>query len=156
MKLAIYPGTFDPVTYGHLDIIKRVLKIFDKLIVAVGENKDKNPFFSAEDRVSMIKGVTKGLNVEVESFDGLLVDYAKKKKCNTIIRSLRAVSDFEYEFQMNVLNKKLNPEIETLFFMTDKEYFYLSSSMVKELARKGGDVSRLVPEVVRKRLKGKV
>lgn len=156
MKFAIYPGTFDPITYGHVDVIKRALKIFDSIIVAVGENKDKNPLFSAKERVEMIREVTKGMNVEVESFGGLLADYAKKKKCNRIIRSLRAVSDFEYEFQMNVLNRQMNPNLETLFLMTDKEYFYLSSSAVKELARKNADVSKLVPVAVEKRLKKKL
>jgi pantetheine-phosphate adenylyltransferase len=155
MKTAIYPGTFDPITNGHLDIIKRALKIFDKVIVAVGENKSKNPLFSAEERVAVIKEVTKGMNVGVESFDGLLVDFANKKRCNRIIRSLRAVSDFEYEFQMNVINRQLNPELETLYLMTDKEYFYLSSSMVKELAKKNADISGLVPKAVKNRLKEK-
>jgi pantetheine-phosphate adenylyltransferase len=156
MKSAIYPGTFDPISNGHLDIIKRALKIFDRIIVAVGENKGKNPLFSAAERVAMIREVTKGMDVEVESFDGLLVDYAKKKKCTRIIRSLRAVSDFEYEFQMNVLNRQMNPELETLFLMTDKEYFYLSSSAIKEIAIKGGNISSMVPKAVEKRIREKL
>jgi pantetheine-phosphate adenylyltransferase len=156
MKCAIYPGTFDPITFGHIDIIKRALKIFDKIIVAVGENKNKNPLFTANERVAMIKEITKGMNVAVESFSGLLVDFAKEKKCSMVIRSLRAVSDFEYEFQMNVLNRQMNSDLEMLFFMTDKEYFYLSSSAIKEIAIKGGNISSMVPKAVEKRIWEKV
>lgn len=153
MKIAIYPGTFDPVTNGHLDIINRSLKIFDKVIVAVTDNDSKNPYFSVRERIEMLSEVTKGLNVEVEGFDGLLVDYIKRKKSKVIIRALRAVSDFDYEFQMAVINKELSSEIETIFLMTNKEYFYLSSSIVKELAKSKADISKFVPKAVEKRLK---
>ncbi|MFW5891680.1 MAG: pantetheine-phosphate adenylyltransferase [Nanoarchaeota archaeon] len=151
-ELAIYPGTFDPITNGHLDIIKRGLKLFKRVIVAVSDNKNKNVLFSVDERVKMIREVCKDMDVEVDSFDGLLVDFLKKKKCNIVIRALRAVSDFEYEFQMAVVNKDLDPELETIFLMTNKEYFYLSSSVVKEISLAKGKVSNLVPGIVEKEL----
>ncbi len=155
-KIAIYPGSFDPITYGHIDIIKRALKIFDKLIVAVGTHYKKEPLFSVKERIALIKEVTKNMPVEVDSFDGLLVDYVKKKDCKTIIRSLRAVSDFDYEFQMAVVNRKLCPELETVFLMTDKEYFFLNSTVVKEIAEHKGEISCLVPPPVEKALRRKL
>lgn len=148
MKTVIYPGSFDPITNGHLDIIQRALKLFDTVIIAVLENNTKKTLFSTEERMALVKACTKGLKVEVETFSGLLVEFAKKKNCNTIIRGLRAVSDFDFEFQMNVINNSINKELETIFLMTSKEYFYLSSSVVKELASKSGDVSEYVPEEV--------
>ncbi len=148
MKTAIYPGSFDPMTNGHLDIIKRALKIFDSVIVAIGENGAKSKAFSVKERVEMAKMSTQGLPVKVESYAGLLADYVKEKKISTIIRGIRAISDFDHEFQLSVINRDINPEIETVFFMTDKEYFFLSSSAVKEIAVMGGDPSPYVPEPV--------
>jgi pantetheine-phosphate adenylyltransferase len=154
MKIAIYPGSFDPVTNGHVDIIKRSAKLFSKVIVAVIRNPEKKSRFSLEQRVIMLRESLPNLkNVVVESFDGLLVNYAKKKKANIIVRGLRAVSDFDYEFQMALTNRKMAPAIETLFFMTDYKYSYLSSSFVKQIAHFGGNVSELVPSAVAKRLK---
>jgi pantetheine-phosphate adenylyltransferase len=154
MKVAIYPGSFDLVTNGHIDIIERAARLFDQVMVAVIRNPEKKPQFSLEQRVEMLKkSLTAFKNVKVESFDGLLVDFAKKKKANMIVRGLRAVSDFDYEFQMALTNRKMAPEIETLFFMTDYKYSYLSSSFVKQIARLGGDISGLVPAVVAEKLK---
>jgi pantetheine-phosphate adenylyltransferase len=151
---AIYPGSFDPITNGHLDIIKRSLKIFQHLIIAVAINPYKKPLFSLDERVKMIKDVTKGFkNITVDKFDGLLVDYAKKVKCNIIIRGLRVISDFEYEFQMALTNKKLNNNIEIIYMMPSEEYIYLSSSMIKEIYMLGRDVSEFVPKVVIQYLK---
>jgi len=155
LKTAIYPGSFDPITNGHLDVIKRALKIFDRLIIAVGESFDKKPLFSVQERKEMIAQATSRLNVEVDEFSGLLVDYAALKKTDAIIRGLRAVSNFEYEFQMAVMNRKLNQDVETVFFMTDKDYFYLSSSAVKEIAGNNGKIDCLVPDVVKKALEHK-
>lgn len=153
MKIAIYPGSFDPITNGHLDIIKRAAKLFDKVIVSVIRNPSKRSQYTLTERVQMIKrSLKRSKNVTVDSFDGLLVNYAKKKKANVIVRGLRAVSDFDYEFQMALTNRKMAPEIETLFFMTDYKYSYLSSSFVKEIARLGGKVSELVPAPVAKKL----
>lgn len=153
---AVYPGTFDPVTNGHLDIIKRALKIFDKIIVAVGDNPVKKALFTTDERIKMLKESTKNLSVEIDSFSGLLVDYLKKKNSKTIIRSLRAISDFDYEFQMTITNRELDDNVDTLFFMTDKEYFYLNSGLVKQVAKHNGDLSKSVPKFVEKKLKEKL
>ena len=149
MTRAIYPGSFDPVTKGHLDIINRTSKIVKYLTVAVLDNPRKVATFDIEKRIEMLKLVTESYpNVEVEYFNGLLIDYALQKDTNIIIKGLRAISDFEFEFQMALVNQKLNPAIETLFMMTNSKYSYLSSSIVKEIAAFGGDISSLVPEVV--------
>ncbi|MFH1361713.1 MAG: pantetheine-phosphate adenylyltransferase [bacterium] len=146
MKKAIYPGSFDPVTNGHLDVIKRAAKLVDQVIVAVIRNPHKKPQFSLDERVKMLKEVLRGRkNIKIDSFDGLLVKYAKKVKATVIVRGLRAVSDFDYEFQMALTNRKMVPEIETIFFMTDYRYSYLSSSFVKEIAGLGGEIKDLVP-----------
>jgi len=155
-KLAIYPGTFDPITNGHLSVIKRALKIFDRVIVAILKNPQKQPLFSLKERIYMIKEAVKGLkNVEVDHFDGLLVDYVASKKTNIIIKGLRAMSDFEYEFQMALMNRKLNREIQSVFLMTDYKWFYISSTIIKEAARFGGDIRGLVPQVVHEMLREK-
>ncbi|AEM78078.1 pantetheine-phosphate adenylyltransferase [Thermoanaerobacter wiegelii] len=157
MKTAIYPGSFDPVTYGHIDIIKRGALLFDKLIVAVLLNPIKKPLFSIEERMELLKAVTKNIpNVQIDYFDGLLVDYAKKVRAGVIIRGLRMVSDFEYEFQMALINKKLDPSIETVFLMTNEQYSYFSSSAVKEIAQFRGGFSKFVPEIVAQKLKEKL
>ncbi len=149
MTQAIYPGSFDPVTKGHLDIIIRSSKIMDRLIVAVLDNPRKVATFDIEQRVEMLKMVTKPYpNVEVDFYNGLLIDYAEQMKIDILIKGLRAISDFEFEFQMALVNQKLNPAIETLFMMTNSKYSYLSSSIVKEIAALGGDISSLVPPEV--------
>ncbi|MDK2800660.1 MAG: pantetheine-phosphate adenylyltransferase [Clostridiales bacterium] len=149
MKIAVYPGSFDPVTNGHLDIIQRASKIFDKVIVSILQNSNKVPMFTVEERIYFLRQVTKNLdNVEVDSFSGLLVNYMQQKSAKVIIKGLRAVSDFEYEFQMALMNNKLNPEIETLFMMTSSKYSYLSSSIVKEVARLRGCLKELVPDEI--------
>ncbi len=148
--IAICPGSFDPVTFGHLDIITRAAKMFDKVIVVVAGNSSKNCSFTPEERVEMIKKCTAGIeNVEVDHFEGLLADYAALHNATTIIKGLRAMSDFEYEFQMALTNKKLNPNVETLFLTTSTENMYLSSSMVKQIASMGGDISSFVPKIIR-------
>lgn len=147
MKVAVYPGSFDPCTNGHLDIISRSASMFDKLIVAVLTNQRKSPIFTAQERVALLKRVTKDFgNVEVCCFSGLLADFMQEKNANIIIKGIRAVSDFEYEFQMALTNKILNPRLETLFLHTCKEYMFLSSSVVKEIAEFGGKLDGLVPE----------
>ncbi|MBF8982186.1 pantetheine-phosphate adenylyltransferase [Lutibacter sp. B2] len=156
MKTAICPGSFDPVTNGHLDIIKRTSKIVDKVIVAVLYNPAKNPLFTVEERIGLLKKVTKDIpNIEVTCFSGLLVDYVNEKKIDIIVKGLRAVSDFEYEFQMALMNKKLNSKIETMFMMTKGEYSYLSSSIIKETFRLNGCINGLVPEEVIEAMKQK-
>ncbi|MFQ5823517.1 MAG: pantetheine-phosphate adenylyltransferase [bacterium] len=155
-KLAIYPGTFDPITNGHLDIIQRAVNLFDSVIVAVTTNPAKAPLFSVEERLSMIRKVTSFLtNVSVENFNGLLMDYAKKKDADVIVRGLRAITDFEYEFQMALVNRKLAENIVTVFLMPNEKYTYLNSTIVKELAQFNGDVSSFVPEEVHRQLKEK-
>ena len=156
-KVAVYAGTFDPVTYGHIDIIKRASKLFDKVIVAVGIHPQKKTLFSLEERISLLEESTKNMKcVEVDSFSGLLVNYVNKQKTRFILRGLRAVSDFEAEFQAAVTNRKLDHEIDSVFIMTSAEYFFLSSSLVKEVASLGGDVSEFVPKAVEKALKSKL
>lgn len=146
MRIAVYPGSFDPITNGHLDIIERASKIFDKVVVGVLNNKNKKPKFTSEERVMLIKRVTKHLpNVETASFDGLLVDFAREHSASVIIKGLRTVNDFEYEFQMALLNKTLDNDCETMFMMTNSKYSYISSSMVNELAGYNGDLAGLVP-----------
>ena len=156
MKTCIYPGSFDPITYGHIDIIDRASKIADKLIVAVLNNHDKKSLFTVDERVEMIKESIKGYdNVEVESFDGLLVDYAKSKNAKIVIRGLRAVTDFEYVLQMAQTNRELENDIDTVFLLTNLKYSYLSSSIVKQVASFDGDVSKFVTPQVADRLKKK-
>ena len=154
---AIYPGTFDPVTNGHIDLIKRAQEIFPELIVAVAHNPHKNPLFTLEERVKMLKSATSDLSgVTIEDFDGLVVDYALKQKAKVIIRGLRMLSDFEYEFQMALTNRKLNPNVETIFLMPHESYSYLSSRLLKEVASLGADLSPFVPDSVEKALKKKL
>ena len=150
MKIAVYPGSFDPCTNGHLDIITRAARIFDKLIVAVLVNNQKTPAFTIEERMEFLKRVTKNIpNIEIDSFTGLLANYTMQKKAHVIIKGLRAVSDFEYEFQMALTNTKLNPNVETLFMTTSTANMYLSSSVVKEVAAYNGDLSGMVPDEIR-------
>jgi pantetheine-phosphate adenylyltransferase len=155
-KVVIYPGTFDPITNGHISIISRALKIFDRLVIAILNNPQKLPLFTMEERIQMIREVLKDQrHVEVDSFNGLLVDYVIQKKTNVVIRGLRALSDFEYEFQMALMNRKLNREVQSIFLMTDYKWFYTSSTIIKEAASLGGEVSGLVPPIVCKKLKQK-
>lgn len=154
MAIAVCPGSFDPVTYGHLDIIKRGAKVFDKVIVAVLVNSNKNPLFSKEERLELLQEVTKDLpNVEVDTFSGLLIDYMHERQASVLLKGLRAVSDFEYEMQMASINRKLSEDVETFFVMTNNQYSYLSSSIVKEVARYHAPVSDLVPPVVENALR---
>lgn len=156
MSIAVYPGSFDPITYGHLDIIERSAKVFDKLIIAVLINSEKRPLFSTEERVKMISEVTNHLNhVEVTSFSGLLVDFAREQHADVSVRGLRAVTDFEYELQIAQINSKLNKDLDTMFFTTSVEYAYVSSTIVREIASYQGDVSDMVPPLVEGRLRGK-
>ncbi|AOY77359.1 pantetheine-phosphate adenylyltransferase [Clostridium formicaceticum] len=157
MKTGIYPGSFDPITNGHLDIIERASKLCDKVIVSVLQNPNKNSLFSLEERVTLIKeAVAAYKNVTVDCFSGLLIDYVKKNDAKVIIKGLRAVSDFEYEFQMALMNRKLAPDVETIFLMTSSENSYLSSSLVKEVAKFGGCIEGLVPESTKKAIFQKI
>ncbi len=153
MRIAVYPGSFDPVTKGHLDIIKRASRTFDKVYVAILTNSSKTPMFSLEKRLEWLRRSTQDIeNVEIDSFSGLLVNYLSEKNSNIIIKGLRAVSDFEYEFQMALMNRKLNPNVETLFMMTSGKYSYLSSSIVKEVARHKASLDGLVPDFMIKEI----
>lgn len=156
VRSAIYPGSFDPLTNGHLSLIQRGLKMFDSLIVAVAVNPKKTPLFSVEERREMIReAVANDPRVEIDDFQGLLVDFAKKRKLNVVLRGLRAVSDFEFEFQLANMNRRLSPELETVFMMTGEDYFYISSNLVREVASFGGDVEGTVPPNVLEKLKAK-
>lgn len=149
MRIGVYPGSFDPVTLGHLDIIERASKVVDKIIVGVLNNNSKTPLFSVTERVNMLKEVTSHIpNVEVQAFSGLLVDFAKKNNASVVIRGLRAITDFEYELQMSQTNKIICPDVDTIFFTTNLKYAYLSSSTVKEVAKFGGDISKFLPPTV--------
>ena len=155
-KLAIYPGTFDPITNGHLDIIQRAVNLFDRVIVGVTTNPAKTPLFSADERVEMIqKSVSNLASVAVEHFDGLLMNYAKKKEANVIVRGLRAITDFEFEFQMALVNRRLAEHVVTVFLMPNEKYTYLNSTIVKEVAKFDGDVRSFVPKDVDERLRKK-
>ena len=156
MKLAVYPGSFDPVTNGHKDIIARASRLFDEVIVLVSVNAVKHPSFSTEERVAMLRAVTTEFpNVTVDTDDGLLVDYVKKVGAAAIVKGLRAVSDFEYEFQMNLINKKINPQLETMFLTSDVKYTFLSSSVVREMARYGADLTGFVPDEIKEEIEEK-
>ena len=155
-KIAVYPGSFDPITNGHVDIIKRGLGVFDELIVLIAHNRNKKALFSVEERVGMIQEVIRDFkNVRVDSFDGLLVDYAKVAGANVILRGLRALSDFEYEFQLALINRRLNRDVETIFLMTGYKWFYISSTIINEAASLGGSVKGLVPDIVYQKLQEK-
>lgn len=157
MKRAICPGSFDPVTRGHVDIIKRASAMFDYVIVAVMVNPNKKPSFTIEERIKLLGLAISELdNVEIVSFDGLLADYARERRASAIVKGLRAMSDFEYEFQMALANKKLNKDLETVFFTTSAENMYLSSSMVKQISRFGGDISGFVPECIHEEIKDRL
>lgn len=156
MRRAIYPGTFDPITNGHLDIIGRSARLFDEVIVAVLINAEKQPMFSIEERVEMIRLVNRWENVRVDTFDGLLVEYAIKQNAQVIVRGIRAVSDYEYELQMALMNRRLEPRIETIFMMAAEDYSYLSSRLIKEVFRLGGSVKGLVPEAVEEKMRAKL
>jgi pantetheine-phosphate adenylyltransferase len=154
--LAVYPGSFDPLTNGHVDIISRGARLFDRIVVAILVNAEKAPLFSMEERVEIARAVFRQQpNVEVDTFDGLLVDYVERRKAQAIVRGLRAVSDFEFEFQMALMNRRLKPTIETVFMMPAEQYTYISSRLIKEVFALGGRVHGLVPELVEERLRGK-
>jgi len=155
-KVAIYPGSFDPVTNGHIDIIERGLKLFDKIIVSILYNPNKKYLFPLEERLEMLTDCTKQYkNVEIDSFDGLLVDYAASRKAHAILRGLRAMSDFEYEFQMALMNRRLNRDVQTVFLMTGLRWIFTSSSIIKEAVQFGGNIEGMVPPLVKKKLKAK-
>ena len=155
-RIALYPGTFDPITYGHIDVIRRAAELFPHVVVLVARNSSKRPMFTDDERAAMIREVfRRNRRVEVDSFNGLLVEYARRRKATVIIRGLRAVSDFEYEFQMALTNRKLAPTIDTVFLVPHERYTYLNSTIVREVARLGGDVSGFVPPGVRRRLLAK-
>ena len=156
MKMVIYPGSFDPITNGHLSILRRALTMFDSITIAVASNPIKKPLFTLDERIAMIRESIKDDDkVFIDSFSGLLVDYAVNQKTNIILRGMRALSDFEYEFQMSLMNRKLNKNIQTIFMMTDYKWLYTSSTIIKEAASLGGDIKGLVPEIVCQRLKEK-
>lgn len=156
VKFAVYPGTFDPITNGHIDIIKRTLRLFPNVIIAVAPNPKKAPLFNLEERLGMIREATQGfLDLTIESFSGLLIHYLRRKGATAIIRGIRAVSDFEFEFQMALMNRKLDTKIETIFLMPSEEYSYLTSTLIKEVASYGGEISDLVPKAVLKKLQEK-
>lgn len=154
MKTVLYPGSFDPVTNGHINLIHRGLKLFDHMIVAVAHNARKTPLFTPEERMAMLRdAIGEEPKVEITTFEGLLVDYAQKRKVTAVMRGLRALSDFEFEFQLAHMNRRLNPEFETVYMMTGEEHFYVSSSLIREIAQFGGNLAGLVPESVEKGLK---
>jgi len=156
-KIAIYPGSFDPVTFGHIDLIKRAIKIFDRLIVAIARHPQKEVLFSAKEREELLKIATRSIpRVTIEIFDGLLVDYVKRKKAGVMLRGLRMISDFEYEFQMALTNRRLRPEIETIYMMPNESYCYLSSKLIKETASLGANLKDFVPLFVERKLKHKI
>ena len=156
-RLAVYPGSFDPLTNGHVDIIERGTHLFEKIIVAILVNAEKAPLFSTEERVAIVRDVFRGRpNVEVDTFDGLLVDYVERRKARVIVRGLRAISDFEFEFQLALMNRRLNSDIETVFMMPAEQYSYISSRLIKEVFSLGGLVHGLVPDMVEERLRQKV
>jgi len=156
MRTVIYPGSFDPLTNGHLDVIRRAANLFDRVVVAVAKNDDKQPLFTLDERFALVKKAVRHLpNVEADAFEGLLVEYAVRRKAQAIVRGLRAVSDFEFEFQLALMNRKLNENIETIFMMPKDTYTFLSSRIVKEIARLGGDVKAFVPAHVQDALTGK-
>ena len=152
-RVAIYPGSFDPVTYGHIDLIKRATQIFDKIIIAVAKNTQKEPLFDLDERLELIKSATSGIEgITIESFDGLVIDFARKREVNVLVRGLRMISDFEYELQMALTNRRLDEHIETVFLMPSEGYSFLSSTLIKEAASLGADVSSFVPDFVAERL----
>jgi pantetheine-phosphate adenylyltransferase len=156
-RIAIYPGSFDPMTNGHLDVIQRSLFLFDSLVIAVAPNARKNPLFAVDERIALIREVLGGEpRVETDTFEGLLVEYAKRKGAVALVRGLRAVADFEYEFEMASMNRRLAPNVETVFLMTHQNYFYVSSHLVKEVAALGGDVDAFVPPIVATRLRARI
>jgi pantetheine-phosphate adenylyltransferase len=156
MKIAIYPGSFDPITNGHLDILERALKLFDKVIICVAMNSAKKPVFDVEDRLVLIRNaIRKYKNVEVDSFTGLLVEYARRRKATAVVRGLRATSDFEYELQMALMNRKLYEDLVTVFLMSNEKYIYLNSNIVREIARHRGPINKFVPKAVEKALRKK-
>ena len=153
-KIAVYPGTFDPITNGHCDVVWRGLKLFDEIIVAIAKNGSKDPLFTVEERLEMVRKTFEDVpNIEVDSFDGLLVDYVVHRGADTILRGLRAVSDFEYEFQLGLMNRKLNKNVQTVFLMTGLRWIFISSSIIKEAARFGGNTQGMVPNIVHEKLK---
>ena len=155
--VAIYPGSFDPITNGHLDVLRRALSMFDRVIVGVAPNAEKHPLFTTPERVALTRAAVRGLRgVTVDEFDGLLVEYARRKKARVLVRGLRAISDFEYEFQMALMNRRLAAQVETIFLMPKAEYTFISSRLVKEIAMLGGNVSDFVPVVVQQALKAKI
>ncbi|MEO0079129.1 MAG: pantetheine-phosphate adenylyltransferase [candidate division WOR-3 bacterium] len=156
MKIAVYPGSFDPITLGHLDVVERATRLFDEVVVAVAERQEKHPIFSWQERIELVKAATKGMaRVRVAGFDTLLVDFVRSQGASAVIRGLRAVMDFDYEFQMALTNRKLAPDVETVFFVPSERFFYLSASLVRELASKGGELRCFVPEVVERALRQK-